>query len=149
MKKIFLKVLLFQILSLKLFAGAVWLLNDAPYPLTVTITSASGKEIGKVELKAGEQNTWVSNLSAYRLKNDDNAQVSQTPYSITWRCPNGGFYSFCSSVSPGGLVTANLCEGAHYCKPPPPKKKDQPIPQCRCECDCGNEKKKSNSSKEN
>lgn len=137
----------FVFVVFELQAGAVWLLNDAPYPLTAVITSASGKQIGKISLKAGEQNTWVTSLSAYKLESETDPQISQTPYSVTWKCPHGGFYSVCNPVSPGGLVTANLCNGAHYCRPPPPKKKKEPIPQCKCECDCGNEKKESEKSK--
>ena len=120
------------------YAGSVWLLNDAPYTLTATVKSADGTVLGSVTVKAGQQNSWVTSLSPQDLNSQYEVINSSTPYTVTWQCEHGGFYSFCVGVSPGGLVTANQCEGAHYCQPPP--KKDEKSDCNRC-CECDDQKK--------
>lgn len=129
-------ILLFFLSSGLLYADSVWLMNDAPYTLVAKVKSAEGREIGQVTIKAGQQNHWVTSLNPKDLKTQYDAIVSSTPYTVTWYCPHGGFYSFCTGVSPGGLITANQCDGAHYCQPPPKKEKKKD-----CCCDCCNQKK--------
>lgn len=133
--KIFVWVVLFFSIRI-LHCDSVLLYNDAPYPLVATVKAADGTVLGKITITAGQQNSWVTSLSPQDLKTQYDAVVSSTPYTVTWHCPHGGFYSFCTGVSPGSLVSANMCEGAHYCQPPP--KKEDP---CKKGCCCCEEKK--------
>lgn len=109
---------------------SVVLLNDSPFALTAQVQAADGTVLGEATLKPGEQNVWRTDLTRTYLKAPETAQVSLTPFSVIWLCPHGGYYSMCTSVTPGAMVTANTCPGARYCQPKP---KEQKCPPCICE----------------
>jgi len=105
--------------------GGINLLNDSAFPLTAVIQGADGTFLGQARFKPGEQLSWATNFDPTKFHSPSAPNVSMTPYTVVWKCTNGGFYSTCSGVSPGSLVRANACEGVYYCKPPPKKNKNQ------------------------
>ncbi len=109
----FLGVFFFMFTSL--YAGSVFLVNDSPFALEAEIYAANGTLLGRETLKPGQNLN--SSLDPTGLDIPQDSKGSLTPYSVIWRCKNGGFYSVCSSVLPGGLVEATQGTGNLYCAP--------------------------------
>lgn len=124
MKWIILLILQF----IPLYSG-LFLLNDTPFILTAIIESASGELLNQVNISPGEHNNWTRDTAPTGLDVPETPASSITPYTVIWRCPNGGNFSLCYNVSPGALVRASECSGAHFCKP---KEKEQECPSCIC-----------------
>lgn len=93
------------------------LVNDSPFTLVAQVQGASGILLNQISIQPGEQSNWTQDLIPTNLDTPGVSNVSLTPYIVLWKCANGGFYSTCTNVSPGSLVKASLCSGAHYCKP--------------------------------
>jgi hypothetical protein len=100
--------------------GGIALLNDSPFTLTAVVQGADGTFLGQAQFTPGQQSNFTSNFGPSQIQTPNYYDVALTPYTVVWKCPNGGFYSICSQVSPGALVTANTCPGNHFC---PSKKK--------------------------
>jgi hypothetical protein len=109
----------------------VLLVNDSPFLLVAEVQGANGIMLNQVNIAPGQQTNWTQDLTATPLNVPADASVSLTPYIVLWKCANGGFFSSCSNVSPGSLVKASLCEGAHYCKPKEDQQQDS-CPPCVC-----------------
>jgi hypothetical protein len=109
--------------------ATISLLNDSPYFLRVTVQSAGGTYLGGEALQAGEFKQWTTKFKPDQLKVPGTPNSSLTPFTVIWRCEHGGFYSVCNQASPGSLIRANICPGAHYCAP---KEKESPPPECEC-----------------
>ena len=126
---------IFLLLANILHCSNIILINDSPFTLTAVIQSQDGTFLGQKVLQPGEQKNQVSNLGSMstNLSSPNYAyNVGLTPYSVIWKCANGGYYSVCSSVSPGSLVRASACPGGYYCKPKPKKNKKGKGKCCCC-----------------
>ena len=97
--------------------GAIKLYNDSPFILTATLQGSDGSFLAENTVQPGQQSNFVDNFQATYYDKPGNPSVSLTPYTVIWQCPSEGFYSMCTSVSPGALVQANICPGYHFCKP--------------------------------
>jgi hypothetical protein len=106
--------------------GSVLLLNDSPFILTATIQASDGSYLGEFSVQPGQQKNFTQNLSTTPFRHSGTPDVSLTPFTVVWQCPSEGFYSMCSQVSPGSLVSANNCPGSHFCSPKKDKKKEKP-----------------------
>ena len=118
------------------FAESLTLINDSAYELTAIVQSANGKILAQPTLHPGDQLIWNSDQDPTDLKMEYNSSGSYTPYTVIWRCSYEGYYSVCSNVSPGAIITANTCPGARYCKPKPKKEKD--TQKCCIPCPANN-----------
>jgi len=112
MKRLILLLILFK----SGFCG-VLLVNDSPFMLIAEVQGANGIMLNQVTIAPGEQTNWTQDLYTTNLSVPADSNVSLTPYRVLWKCAYGGFYSTCTNVSPGSLVRASACSGAHYCKP--------------------------------
>jgi hypothetical protein len=111
------------IASLPLFGASLQLKNDSVVELTATILTASGSELDSIQLQPGEFKIWSTDLSTSpNIEKFFRANWSITPFTVIWRCPDGGVYSMCSDAGAGAYVSARSCPGAKECKPPPQKK---------------------------
>ncbi len=110
--------------------GSISLINDSPFILVVVIQSADGRPIAQKTLRPGEQTSSVTNLDPTELDLPGVSGGSYTPYSVVWKCSNGGFYSVCSNVSPGALIRATDCAGSYYCKPKEKEKEEKCCKPC-------------------
>jgi hypothetical protein len=110
--------------------GSVYLINDSPYVLIVQVKSADGNILGHATIQPGEQKNSVTDLNSTGLNLPNDPSGSATPYSVVWKCPNGGFYSVCTGQSPGSLVRATTCPGSYYCRPKE-KKEDKCCRPCK------------------
>lgn len=120
----------FFLLPLWLFAQGTQirlnLLNDSPFTLTAVVQAADGTFLGQTEYTPGQQSTFVTTLKPTNLNAPGYYDIALTPYIVVWKCPNGGFYSVCTQVAAGSLVTANSCpSGPYYCQPKPEKQKPE------------------------
>jgi len=123
MKKLFI-LFLFPIISL--LADSITLFNDSAFELTAIVQSATGSILAQKTFHPGEQGVWDSDQISTQLDVEYNTSGSYTPYTVIWRCSYQGYYSVCSNVSPGAMVTAHSCPGSKYCQPKPKKNdKDQ------------------------
>lgn len=109
--------------SFFLFADAIKLFNDTPFELTAIIQSATGKVVAQKTFAPEEQSTWSTDQTSTEWTASYDASGSYTPYTVIWRCSYEGYYSVCTEVAAGAMVTANSCPGAKFCRPKP--KQDQ------------------------
>ncbi len=112
-------------------SGSVFLMNDSPFLLRASVQSAGGQFLGGIRLAPGEQKLWTSEFKPSELRIPGTPDVSLTPFTVIWRCEEGGFYSMCTQASPGALIRASACPGAHFCSP---KEKVKEPPPCECIC---------------
>ncbi len=113
---------LFMIIIMNpIFADSVTLYNDTPFELTAVVQSANGRVLAQKSMQPGEQSNWDTDQDVTQLDVDYNVQTSYTPYTVIWRCSYQGFYSVCTNVATGAIVTANACNGPRYCRPKPKK----------------------------
>ena len=105
-------------------ADAVKLFNDTPFELTALVQSANGKVVAQKNFAPNEQSVWSTDQVSTEWTSVYDASSSYTPYTVIWRCSYEGYYSVCSDVASGAMVTANSCPGAKYCKPKPKKDKN-------------------------
>ncbi len=123
------RVLFFWLLPLCVYAGTddggIMLINDSPFILTATIQASDGTFLGQFSIQPKQQKNFTTNLSYTQYQRPGTPDVSLTPYTVIWQCPSEGFYSMCTSVSPGSLCQANQCPGPHFCAPKQ-KSKEQP-----------------------
>ncbi|HEU64736.1 MAG: hypothetical protein KR126chlam4_00298 [Candidatus Anoxychlamydiales bacterium] len=118
------KILIFLLFpSFFLFADGIKLFNDSPFELTAIVQSADGKVIAQKNFAPEEQSVWSTDQTSTEWISNYDATSSYTPYTVIWRCSYEGYYSVCSEVAAGAMVTAHSCPGSKYCKPKP--KKDQ------------------------
>lgn len=102
------------------------LLNDSPFTLTAVVQGADGTFLGQTEYAPGEQRTFVTTLKPTGMQTPGYYDVAKTPYIVVWKCANGGFYSVCTQVAAGALVSANTCpSGTYFCQPKEQKPKAQ------------------------
>jgi hypothetical protein len=128
--------ILFFVTTLFAQEAAINLINDSPFSLRVSVQSADGTYLGGDKIAPGEFKRWTTTFKPTDLDVPDTPNASLTPFTVIWRCEQGDFYSMCDGVSPGSLVRASICPGAHYCKP---KEKEVKCPECKCECICPKE----------
>jgi hypothetical protein len=126
MKKLLFLAFFFFVAS-KVFAGTLVLFNDSPYELTAIVYSANGTFLGQLIIQPGMQANWVERVSPTPLKIPNTPSVSQTPYTVVWRCSHGESYSMCNDVSTGANVRATICPGNHFC---PSKQDGEEKPKC-------------------
>lgn len=106
--------------------GSILLINDSVFILTATIQASDGTYLGEFSIQPGQQKNFTQNLSTTMFRHPGMPDVSLTPFTVVWQCPSEGFYSVCTQVSPGALVTANGCPGNHFCNPKAGEKKEPP-----------------------
>lgn len=126
MKKFFFCLLL--VFSGALSAASVRLHNDSPFKLRVVIHGADGSYLGEMIILPQHFTTWSSDYATFGPGGRGelmNPPGSLTPYTVTWRCMDGGEFGINVNVSVGALVTAQSSEGVRYCKPPKKKKKGE------------------------
>jgi hypothetical protein len=115
------RLIWFLLFPFALFAGTddgtVLLMNDSPFILTATILASDGTFLGQFSIQPGQQNNFTTNLNPTNYVRPGTPNTSLTPYTVIWQCPSEGYYSMCSSVSPGALCSANGCPGNHFCSP--------------------------------
>ena len=128
-------VFLFLVSALFATEGTLFLLNDSPFTLTAIVQAADGTMLGQEVLQPGEQKNMVTKLNPANLNLPNNYNVAITPYVVIWKCPNGGYYSVCSQVSPGSFIRSSICQGSYYCQPKEKQKKGSSDGSCRC-CPC-------------
>jgi hypothetical protein len=125
MKSIF--IFFLTLPSLLLATGTVLtirLLNDTPFTLTAVVQGADGSFLGQAEYQPGQQNTFVTTLTPTDVQTPGYYDIARSPYTVVWKCANGGFYSVCPNVSPASLVAASSCpQGNYFCQPKEEKKK--------------------------
>lgn len=113
--------MLFFLVPLFTFAdpddGGIMLQNDSPFILTATIQASDGTFLGQFSIQPKQQVNFTTNLGYTQYNHPGTPSVSLTPYTVIWQCPSEGFYSMCTSVSPGSLCQANQCPGPHFCSP--------------------------------
>lgn len=107
--------------------ATVNLINDSPFLLRVSIQSANGDYLGGARLEPGEFRKWTTVFKPTDLDVPNTPVDSLTPFTVIFRCEEGDFYSVCTDASPGALVRATICPGAHYCNP---KAKEPNCPPC-------------------
>ena len=91
-----------------LHAGEIRLANDSPFPLVAEVSSASGKVLGTKDVPPNQTVTWEGAWTG--------STESVSPYSVRWKCKNGGKdFSSCSFVGEGSLVSAETCPGPKSC----------------------------------
>ena len=94
------------------FAASLTLFNDTPFTLTARIYPAgSSSSIDAVKINSQQTKHWTNYGGRIGT-----VSKSQTPYTITWTCPDGEMYSSSSSVPTGATVTASSGEGPKSCK---------------------------------
>jgi len=108
-----------------LFADSVTLYNDSAFELTAIVQAATGKILAQKTFHPGEQSTWDSDQTSTQLETDYDSSGSYTPYTVIWRCSYEGYFSVCSNIASGAMVTANSCPGSKFCKPKPKKEDDK------------------------
>ncbi|NGX33107.1 MAG: hypothetical protein K1060chlam4_01168, partial [Candidatus Anoxychlamydiales bacterium] len=101
--------------SFFLFADGIKLFNDTPFELTAIVQSADGKVVAQKNFAPQEQSTWSTDQTTTDWTSSYDATGSYTPYTVIWRCSYEGYYSVCSEVAAGAMVTANSCPGSKYC----------------------------------
>jgi hypothetical protein len=106
-------------------AESVFLLNDSPYALTAIVQGADGSLLGEVTIQAGEQNTLTVGDNRTQLNTPSTPRASITPFYVIWKCPYGGYYSICSSITPGAMARASGGDGDRTCQPKPKKKENK------------------------
>jgi len=121
MKKLLIFFLLF---TASISADAVKLFNDTPFELTALVQSANGTIVAQKNFAPNEQSVWSTDQVSTEWTSVYDSTSSYTPYTVIWRCSYEGYYSVCSDVASGAMVTANSCPGAKYCKPKPKKDKN-------------------------
>ena len=107
-------------------SGSIMLINDSPFILTATIQASDGTFLGQFSIQPGQQKNFTTNLNSTSYIRPGTPSVSITPYIVTWQCPSEGYYSMCTSVSPGSLCQANECPGTHFCSPKKEESKESP-----------------------
>ncbi|HLB53028.1 MAG: hypothetical protein A3E80_04330 [Chlamydiae bacterium RIFCSPHIGHO2_12_FULL_49_9] len=107
-------------------SGSILLYNDTPFILTAIVQASDGTYLGQFSVQPGQQKNFTTNLGPTQYVRPGTPAVSLTPYTVIWQCPSQGFYSMCKTVSPGSLVKANDCPGAHFCAPKQEQKKEAP-----------------------
>lgn len=106
------KVLFLLLLASQAWAGAVRLVNDTSYKLRAVVRAADGTYLGEVVVTPQQTMQWSDYWGGV-----GNYNQSQTPYTVTWSCLDGGGFSVCDNVPSGGTVTAFGCDGVHSCRP--------------------------------
>lgn len=106
--------------------GGIMLQNDSPFILTATIQASDGTFLGQFSIQPKQQVNFTTNLEYTQYTHPGTPNVSLTPYTVIWQCPSEGFYSMCTSVSPGSLCQATQCPGPHFCSPKKENKKEPP-----------------------
>lgn len=112
-------------------SGSILLYNDSTFILTAIVQAADGTYLGQYTIQPGQQKNVTQNLFPTPILRPGTPQVSLTPYTVIWQCASGGHYCSCIGVSPGSLVRASDCPGAHFCKPK--KKESQETPSSTLE----------------
>jgi hypothetical protein len=131
-KQLFLLLVLFLCCG---WGGTLVLINDSPYELTAVVYSATGVFLGQTIVQPGEQANWVENMKTTPLKIPNAPSVSQTPYTVIWRCSHGENFSMCNDVSTGANVRATICPGLHFCAPKQEGEEKPRCPECPpCPC---------------
>lgn len=116
MMKWLLLILSFSALSF----GSIRLNNDSPSKLRAVIRAADGTYLGEMVILPGHFNTWSTDYPSFGpggTNYEKQPSWSQTPYTVTWHCLDGGLFGVVDDVSPGALVTAGSSNGPRYCKP--------------------------------
>lgn len=108
------RIVLFLLISTAAWAGTVRLVNDSAYQLTAVIRAADGTKLGELNVPAQQTMSWNSYWGG--VGNIQYNDVSQTPYTVLWFCPEGAPFSVCQGVSTGSTVTALSCDGTKSCK---------------------------------
>jgi hypothetical protein len=98
-----------------LHASTVRVINDSPFPLGVTVLSATGAVMGRETLQPTQQYGWET----FDVSVD---KQSQTPYTVVFYCQNGGIFGTVANVTTGSMVMASTATGSRYCTPKDDKK---------------------------
>ncbi len=94
----------------------VRLFNDSQFPLTGIVQGADGTFLGQMLFQPNEQKEFVYDFNPTNIVAPGAPSLSITPYMVSWKCPSGTIYSYCSQVSPGSLVRAQGCPGYYNCE---------------------------------
>ncbi len=106
-------------------SGTVSLVNDSPFPLVAEVQSQGGIFLAQEMVQPGQQRNLITSNASTEFKTPNGSyNTPMTPYTVIWKCADGGYYSMCTDVSPGALVRANYCPGVRSCHPK--GKEDQP-----------------------
>jgi|GEM_PF-3174311 len=106
-------------MNASLLATQMSVYNDSPFPLEVTIISATGRTMGTTNVYPQATIKWYDNFG-------ENYSVSQTPYTVVFNCKHSGeLFGVANNIPSGGLVTANSSTGKKYCTPPKHEKGEQ------------------------
>lgn len=121
MKK-FVLLSLLLIAPLVCFAGSVKLINNSAYRLRAVIRGNDGTFLGELTLNSQQTTTWTDDYGIMGRDNQGGNYVgqfyrSQTPYTVSWYCMDGGDYALCDGIPTGGAVAALSCNGTRICKP--------------------------------
>lgn len=105
------------------FATQVSIYNDSPFPLEVTIISATGRTMGTTDVFPQATIKWYDGYGS-------NYAVSQTPYTVVFNCKHDGdLFGVANNIPSGGLVTANSSVGKKFCKPQKHEKGEKKLGQ--------------------
>ncbi len=121
MKKTILLALL-TLSPLLSFAGTVKLVNNTSYRLRAVIRGNDGTFLGELLINSQETTTWTDEYGMGGRNYVGGNYIgqfyrSQTPYTISWYCMDGGDYALCDSIPTGATVAALSCNGTRICKP--------------------------------
>lgn len=108
-------IILFMI-PLLVNAASIKLINDTEYDLTAILRGKSGVLLGEIFVKSFYTEEWTYNASLYETPPKGGIN-DFTPITVNWMCMGGKVYAVCENAIPGMEITANECEGSHWCEP--------------------------------
>lgn len=110
---------IFSVFSLNLQAGSVRLYNDTAHSLKATIRGADGSQLGEAVVAPQAYHNWteppVKGPTEQPKITPKQSQVSRTPYTVIWYCPDGSDFSIIDNVATGSLITALHGAGKKTC----------------------------------
>lgn len=114
---------IFTLLGISLSAVTVHLSNDTIYYLDAEIKNARGELQVKITLPPDALMDWSDTYGEQGYSGPfppppDQHVYSSTPFTVTWRCPEGDVYSVDTHVAPGAVVQASRGDGKLSCGKP-------------------------------
>ncbi|NDE82292.1 MAG: hypothetical protein EB051_01580 [Chlamydiia bacterium] len=128
--------LIFSVFCLNLQAGSVRLYNDTAHSLKAIIRGADGSQLGEAVVAPQAYNNWTEPPAKGPTEQPKitpkQSQVSRTPYTVIWYCPDGSDFSMNDNVATGSFITALHGAGKKTCtsaqKPPSSNPSDKVKP---------------------
>jgi hypothetical protein len=109
------KTLTLLLITSSVWAGSVRLVNDTKYTLRAVIQGSKGDTLGELIVKAGQTSGWTDNYGYTGFSKTPEPEA-QTPYTITWLCPEGKTFSTCYNIPSGTIAIATNGDGNHSCQ---------------------------------